>query len=215
MEKIKLAKGLIALGGQADLRTTRFALKYANHLAKNERVLYVSYKLYKEKLDSIIFEMDEKINDNLELNPNFEHLGLTSFFQFYEKIRTDCIDVLIIDDIECFCPINRNKNFSENYDPVLMLKHLSQLTNIKVLFITNTKRIYSCEYDADRPKLQDFWWSRNIINECSQIYALYYPEVYGMLEDADGNSLEHIIELHHLKNENNSEEVFSFFDLVL
>lgn len=68
MEQIKLSNGLIAFGGAKGAGKTRFMLKLANYIAKTEKVLFVSYQDYAEKLEHILKRIDTQIRSNLELN---------------------------------------------------------------------------------------------------------------------------------------------------
>lgn len=208
MEKIKLANGLIALGGEKGFGKTRFALKYANYLAQKEKVLYVSYQNYKEKLESIVEEMDGVINENLGINSYFSYYGAIVFFQFMKEIKSNNVSTLIIDDIENFCQLARDNDYGEENNPILSLKYLSEFMNIKVVFITNIEKL---DYQSETiPKIQDFRWSRSIINECDQIYALYRPYLQGLWEDEEGNSLKDKIEILYLKNEYNKEDRYIY-----
>ena len=63
MERIKLSKGVIALGGTQGVGKTRFSLKLANYTAEKEKVLFISYQDYNEKLISIVNELDGKVQE--------------------------------------------------------------------------------------------------------------------------------------------------------
>jgi hypothetical protein len=70
-------------------------------------------------------------------------------------------------------------------------------------------------FNSNRPQIRDFGWSRIIINECSQIYALYRPIFYGFSLDMDGNDWSNRIEILSLKNEEHKEKTIIFDDKEL
>jgi hypothetical protein len=215
MNRIILPKGLIAFGGSEGIGKTRFTLKLANFLAENEKVLYISYQDYKEKLYDIIIEMDSQINENLEVNTSFDYFNVGSFLEMIKYIEMQKITTLFIDDLDC---LGRNKfsEFNENEKDSTIdgLLYLSKHLNISVVFNLILSKSYVSHYfgergiRVDKPRMRDFDWSRKIVNDCSQIYALHRPAFFGLSQDEDGNSLIDSIEILSLKNENHKEEIF-------
>jgi hypothetical protein len=60
------------------------------------------------------------------------------------------------------------------------------------------------------PTLQNFIWSRAIINQCDQIYAFYRPSLNGIIEDAEGIIYQEQIDVVSLKNEMHKQESIIF-----
>jgi hypothetical protein len=208
MNQIELSKGLIALGGNKGIGKTRFSLKLANFLAKHEKVLYISYQDYSEKLHSIINEIDIDVNENLEINTSFGYFNVGTFLKMMNYVKEKVITTLFIDDLDCF---NRNEfhefNEIEKDSAIEGLLFISKQLNIRVIFnLVLTKNYHS--YNFVRPQIRDFDWSRKIVNDCSQIFALYRPVFYGMTEDEDGFSLLDVIEILNLKNQTHKELIY-------
>lgn len=215
MDRIILTKGLITFGGSEGIGKTRFTLKLANYLANNEKVLFISYQDYKENLYEIINQMDSKLNENLEIITSFDYFNVGSFLEIIKHIENKVITTLFIDDLDYF---NRNefREFKENEKDSVIdgLLFLSKHLDISVVFNLVLSKSYVSQYfgeqgiRVDKPRIRDFDWSRKIINDCSQIYALYRPAFYGLSLDEDGNSLLDWIEILNLKNVKHKEEIF-------
>jgi len=213
MEKIKLNKGLIAIGSSKGEGKTRFSLKLANYIAQNENVLFISYTTYKEKLISNIIEIDGFINEKLDINTSFSYWGTEVFLDIIKYVKTNKISTIFLDDIENFCGYNGNKD-----DTIKDLKYLSELLDIKLVFSTNLIRLDSIEYSNYegsmitivnyKPNLKEFKWSHRLINDCTQIIGLYRPSYNGFTEDADGNSSYDRIEIYYLKNNENENNIY-------
>jgi hypothetical protein len=208
MNQIELSKGLIALGGNKGIGKTRFSLKLANFLAQHEKVLYISYQDYSEKLHSILNEIDIDVNENLEINTSFGYFNVGTFLKMIKHIKEKVITTLFIDDLDCF---NRNEfyefNEIEKDSAIEGLLFISKQLNVRVIFnLVLTKNYRS--YNFVRPQLRDFDWSRKVVNDCSQIFALYRPAFYGISEDEDGCSLLDVIEVLNLKNQTHKELIY-------
>jgi len=132
MEEIKLNKGLFSIGSEKDEEKTRLSLKLANYIAQNENVLFISYTTYKEKLILIINEIDGSVNENLDINTNFSYWGSEVFLDIIKYVKTNKISTIFLDDIENFCGYKGNK-----YDIIDDIKYLSELLDIKIIFLTN------------------------------------------------------------------------------
>ena len=208
MNRIKLPKGLIAFGGNKGIGKTRFTLKLANFLAKNEKVLFISYQDCKENLYGIIYEMDTQINESLEINTSFDYFNVGSFLEIIKHVGKKEITTLFIDDLDCF---NRNEfrefKESEKDSAIDALIFLSKHLDISVVFNLILSKDYVSNH-YDKPRIRDFDWSRKIVNDCSQIYSLYRPAFYGISMNEDGNSLLDLIEILSLKNMKHKEEIF-------
>jgi hypothetical protein len=210
MDRIKLQNGLIAFGGRKGEGKTRFALKLANHLAKTEKVLYLSYQDYSEKLQKKLTVTDGQVHPNLELNTAFDYFCLKTMIEISEYVKLKQFTTLIIDDLECFNQFNAFDSFTSypntNTDPLLFF---TNMLKIRVIVLVNI----TAEYNTDatpRPQIRHFIWSRTQINNAVQILALYRPALHGLLHDEDGNSLSEIVEVHELKNEECEERVIVF-----
>jgi KaiC/GvpD/RAD55 family RecA-like ATPase len=204
MDRLKLSSGLIAFGGEKGIGKTRFALKLGNHLARAEKVLFLSYQDYSEKLITDIREMDGFISDNLEVNTSMDYYGVGSFLEIIKYVEAGDFRTVIIDDLFSF---NRDQfyEFDDHGRDAAVDALLYLVTQLKIRLVFNID-IHS-SHQNHTPRIRDFNWSRKIVNNCSQILALYRPAHFGITEDENGNSLEDLIEIYDLKNEENRENL--------
>ncbi len=210
MNQLNLTNGLIAFGGSKGIGKTRFALKLANHLAKIEKVLYISYQDYKEKLNAVLIEMDSISQKKLEINTSFDYFSVSAVLNIYEYIEKENITTIFLDDVDCF---NRNEYnefnefFEEERDSIINSLHfISKHLNIRLIFNIELP----LNHTSRKPTIRDFNWSRKIINHCSQIFAIYRPAFHGFSEDESGNSLTDKIEILRIKSEQNENEILEF-----
>ena len=210
MNRLKLSNGLIAFGGDRGVGKTRFLLKLANHLAFNEKVLFVSYTDYTQRLEHILKGIDGAINPNLELNTTLGYYCVESFIEFIEYIEDGGFTTVIIDDVEHYS-LSPAGTFSYPgkdgiVDALLFISH-----RIKVRVVFSIRLVSNYLDDAiSAPTLQNFIWSREIINQCSQIYAFYRPSLNGIIEDDMGVIYQEQIDVISLKNETHSPESIRF-----
>ncbi len=209
MDRLKLSSGLIAFGGEKGIGKTRFALKLGNHLARAEKVLFLSYQDYSEKLITDIREMDGFISDNLEVNTSMDYYGVGSFLEIIKYVEAGDFRTVIIDDLFSF---NRDQfyEFDDHGRDAAVDALLYLVTQLKIRLVFNID-IHS-SHQNHTPRIRDFNWSRKIINDCAQIIALYRPSVLGFTDDEVGEPLKDLIEIYNLKNENHQEEVIQFDD---
>lgn len=204
MERIKLSKGVIALGGTQGVGKTRFSLKMANYIAEKEEVLFISYQDYNEKLISIVNELDEKVQEKLEINTSFKYCNLLTFLDIYDYVEKHNFTTVFIDDINWF---NEGiRSYTDLYykeTSIKALLFLSKKLNVRIVFTLSIEERH--DYPVEN-SVRNFSWSRNIVNECSQIYVLYRPYFYGYSTNPNGESLIDQIRVISLKNENHKEE---------
>jgi hypothetical protein len=219
MNRIKLSKGLIAFGGDRAAGKTRFLLKLANHLALTENVLFVSYTDYTERLEHILMGIDGKINPNLELNTTLGYYCVESFIELIEHIEYGKFSTVIIDNVEHYSLSPAGTFSYPGKDGIVdALLFISNRIKVRVVFST---RLVSNNLtdDFSTPTLQSFIWSREIINQCEQIFVIHRPTIYGVVMDAEDLLYKDHIELVSLKNEEHTEysikftnEEYRFFD---
>jgi hypothetical protein len=209
MERIQLSKGLIAIGGSAGIGKTRFTLKLANQLSKNEKVLFISYQDYREHSVSILEEMGDQQNKNLKITTNIGYFNVASILQLIKHIETNSFTTVFIDDIDGF---KRGQfidfNDEEKNSVIEALGFIAKLLDVRIVF-NLTLKWYNSSFQFIRPGLRDFDWSRNIVTDCTQIYAINRPFFYEISEDEEGNSVENLIEIISLKNEQNKIKILN------
>jgi hypothetical protein len=211
MNRLKLSNGLIVFGGDRGAGKTRFLLKLANYLALSEKVLFVSYTDYTERLEHILQGIDGIINPNLELNTTLGYYCVDSFIELIEHIEDGEFTTVIIDDVEHYS-LSPAGTFSYPGKDGIVDALLFISTRIKVRVVFSTRLVSNYLDDAfSAPTLQNFIWSREIINQCEQIYAIHRPTLYGIVEDKEeGFFYKDRIEVVSLKNETHELESIRF-----
>ncbi len=210
MDRLKLSNGLIAFGGDRAVGKTRFLLKLANPLALTEKVLFVSYTDYTERLEHILRGVDGNINPNLEINTTHGYYCVESFIELIEYIEDGEFTTVIIADVEHYS-LSPAGNFSyPGKDGIVdALLFISSRINARVLF--STRLVSNYLDDAfSAPTLQNFIWSREIINQCEQIYAFYRPSLNRIIEDDEGAIYQDRIEVISLRNAGHNPESIRF-----
>ena len=210
MQNINLNKGLIVLGGLKNGGKTRFALQLANQLAQKEKVLYLSYQDYPEKLYATLQRMGCELSEKLKIRSNLAYYGAGFFIQVLQLIKQKGFTTLVLDDMEC---LNQFRDFDsydsleeDNTDP---LHFIADLMDIRIIVLVNI--INDLWKEATPfPKLRNFVYCRNLAMDAKQVFALYYPYQMGIQKDLDGNSTQNRIELHCLKNDLHIDQVYEF-----
>ena len=207
MDQLKLSNGLIAFGGDRAVGKTRFLLKLANHLALTEKVLFVSYTDYTERLEHTLRGIDENINPNLELNTTLGYYCVESFIELIEHIEEGAFTTVIIDDVEQYSLSPTGSLSYPGKDGIVdALLFICNRIKVRVVFSTRLVSNYLDDvYTA--PNLQNFIWSREIINQCKQIFVIHRPTLYGIvLDEEEGFFYKDRIKVVSLKNETHSPE---------
>lgn len=162
MLNINPEKGLIVLGGLKNSGKTRFALQWANQLAEKEKVLYVSYQDYPEKLYADLQRMGCPPNEKLKIRSNLAYYGTDFFMQILQLIKLKGYTTLIVDDMEC---LNQFQEFDpcnyldeKNTDP---LHFIAVIMNIRIIVLVNIiNELWEESFPV--PKLRHFVYSRSL-----------------------------------------------------
>ncbi len=186
MEKFKLSNGLIAIGAIENGSKTTYAIQLANELAEKEKVLYLNWTDYADRLNHLIKKRGNKVNKNLDINTNIGFFDVGTFITIMELIELKNYSTIFIDDINYFSQSGVefdifdeiNSNGKDNV--IRALRYIVDKLNVRVVF--------NITINANgAPKLADFAWSRLIINDCDQVIAL--------------NENKNDLEIYNLKNE--------------
>lgn len=202
MESIELPIGLTAVGGVKGEGKTSFCLKLANHLAQREKVLFISYQDYKEKIKEHLISTDRSINPGLKIRTDFEYFGLDTFVKLMWHLEKKSYSTVFID----------NSDFLNKYDPwdraygdvdefIEALELMHHFCRVKVVFTINIGQ--KADYSRKYPMLRDFNSSRHIPNKCRQVIAIYRPHYHGYIEDEQGLPLKNRLDVYSLKNQSN------------
>lgn len=186
MEKLTLSNGLIAIGAVEKGNKTTYAIQLANELAKEEKVLYLNWTDFADRLHYLIKKGGSDVNKNLDINTNIGYFDVGAFITIMELIETNNYSTIFIDDINYFSQSGSefdvfdeiNSNGKDNV--IRALRYIVDKLNVRVVFNITINA-------NETPKLADFAWSRLIINDCDQVIAI--------------NENKNNLEIFNLKNE--------------
>ncbi|MDD3686521.1 MAG: DnaB-like helicase C-terminal domain-containing protein [Bacteroidales bacterium] len=200
MESIELPIGLTAVGGLKGEGKTSFCLKLANHLAQREKVLFISYQDYKEKIKEHLISTDRSINPGLKIRTDFEYFGLDTFVKLMWHLEKKSYSTVFIDNSDFLIkyePWDRAYGDVDEFIEALELMH--HICRVKVVFTINIGQ--KADYSRKYPMLRDFNSSRLIPNKCRQVLAIYRPHYHGYMEDEQGVPLKNRFDIYCLKNQ--------------
>ncbi|MDD3723484.1 MAG: DnaB-like helicase C-terminal domain-containing protein [Lutibacter sp.] len=208
MESIELPIGLTAVGGLKGEGKTAFCLKLANHLAQREKVLFISYQDYKERIKEHLISTDSSINPGLKIRTNFEYFGLDAYIKLMWLLEKKSYSTVFIDNSDFLNKYSTwNCAYSDVDEFIKALELMHHFCRVKVIFTINIGQ--KAEYSGKNPSLRDFNSSRLIPNKCRQVLAIYRPYFHGLMENEDGPSI-YQLEVYSLKNGSNSTTVNTF-----
>ncbi len=173
MEKLRLANGLIALGGLKGKRKTLFALQLANELAKKEKVLFLSWQDYGSNLEQLLLEIEGSIAEKLTINSRQNWFSVSAFLEFIHLIEVEKYTSIFIDDVDTFLggeDVFRGTDYSLRDELIEALLFLVEKYKIRIVFVLRLDRLD--DEMGETPSLRDFIWSRLIINDCHQVLGL-------------------------------------------
>jgi hypothetical protein len=194
---------------------TKFAIKLGNYLAKKEKLLYLTFNEYEEKIRFMASEMesDRKVENNFEVYSANEFC-LETYLDILSLIEKNNYSTIIIDNLNSLYSIYHRSGDGEcdiNMQIRTIIDSLHFMIRqfkcrIILVHEINDMR-YSFSDDFCRAKLNDFVFHRHLVNNCNQILFYNYPYLKGYIEDSEGESMINRIELYSLKNENHTEEI--------
>ena len=200
MDKLDLPKGLTFLSGWKRGGKSRFALKWANHLAKNQKVLYLNWGSYEAKHLHDLKQMGDDISPKLEIDSSYDFLDSNTYIEIFTHIEKEGFDVVFFDDIQYTIYNHFNDNYYADQSAICnAMVFLSRLLDVKVVLVSEVTEMWN-GHVSDLSLKQ---YPRELVNKCSQIYFLNRPYLNDFKEDINGNSTLHHIELISLKNTNN------------
>ncbi len=173
MEKLRLANGLIALGGLKGKGKTLFALQLANELAKKEKVLFLSWQDYGSNLEQLLLEIEGSIAEKLKINSRQNWFGVGTFLEFIHLLEVEKYTTIFIDDVDNFLGgegVFSGIDYSFRDELIAALSFLVERYKVRIVFVL---RLYNVDDKfGEQPSLRDFIWSRLIIDDCHQVLGL-------------------------------------------
>lgn len=217
INKIKLPdNGIIVFGARPGMGLSRITLKIANELAKSENVVFVSYQTYKNKLIKIITEQDKSISPHLTINTELKFFDYDYSQEMHKLIDNTSAKTIIVDNLGDMLGEDFDLSGELRDNLVRELDALAKKTNTRLILNFRLSRKLEYSRNATKPLLQDFTWSRNLIEYAEQIYSIYRPEYYGITDPldfktGDVDSKEGRVEIKSLKDEKNGEKEYVFY----
>ena len=96
------------------------------------------------------------------------------------------------------------------------LKDMAVLLNIPVISGSQLSRANEVRGGTKRPQMSDIRDSGNLEQDADQIYFIYRPEYYGIMEDEEGNSLKGLTEIisgkYRMAGELVGEKIFLWYE---
>lgn len=198
-EDIRLPNsGFVVFGAMPGMGLTRLTLRLANQLSVHRTVAYVNYHIYKERLLSILATESKVADSGLVLNTTLPFYEPASVDMLEQFIAGSKIQLLVIDDLQSFLGESDLDSSSRNQLMVQMWNLARRNEVCVVLNVQLSRRIEPG--DITSPSLRDFTWSRNLTDITDQIYGLYRPEYYCIVQDEEGRSTKGSLYVHLLKD---------------
>jgi replicative DNA helicase len=218
LNRLKLSKnGIIVFGSRPGMGLTKITLKIANDLAKSEKVLFISYQTYKKKLVNIITQQDESVSPLLTINTELKFFEYGLSKDIKKLIKNTSAQTIFIDDLDGMLgeSFELSKEDKDNF--LIELVSVAKETNACIILNYCLTRKLEYRIQNKKPILQDFIWSRNLIEITKQIYSIYRPEYYGITEileyhPGDDCSTKGRVEISLLKDENNEGYEYVFYN---
>lgn len=164
INKLKLSQGLNILSGYKKGYKTSFVLKWANYLAKDNKVLYINWAKQESVFTDRLKEMGEEVNPNMVIDSLYEYLDATASIEIFEKIEEEKFDIIFFDDII----VNSDRNYEDEYfkycgDVAMVLDFIANRLKIKIVLTISVKQ---------QSKLTDILISQKIRKLSKQIYVI-------------------------------------------
>jgi hypothetical protein len=208
MESIKLEKGVIAVGGIGHVGKSMFCLQFANYLAKSEKVLFISYEEYSEKLLKNLMERDKYISKNLEVCSRYNFFGFDALLEIIEHVTTNNIKTVFFDNSDITTDFNHLAplpGYANAQEFVEILEMLCKYFIDRAIFTTKIRG--KSDFLHQTPSLRDFNFSYSIPNKCNQVFAID-REKYRYLDWNEDQTVMDAIELVDLKNDSNTTRTY-------
>jgi len=213
---MQLEVGINLFGGLKRSGKSRFCLKWANQIAQTQKVLFLNWTSFSEKLQSELIEMGETPHKNLSIYTMSEDFNMEIFLDIYDLIETDKFEVVVFDDIY----LNERNRMDCDYlecDSALIrgLSFLVKQLNVKILLPNDVKPFFRLEQPVFHTDIKNFKFSHNLLTISKNIWFMYRPHFCGVFETPDGQPTIDKIEVFSLKNASLKEYVILFDNKVL
>lgn len=236
----------IIIAGRPAMGKTQLMTQIALNIAKTSAVLYNSFDMSAEMLLNRFLKTESKLHFDIIQNGNgskeelkqltdaiqrikqlkifvndiYTH-QLYKFMDYcHKQIEENDVKVIFVDYLQLMGGIYYKNREQEISMISRELKSLARDYKVTVIVSSQLSRAVEVRAGDKRPILSDLRDSGSLEQDADKVFAIYRPEYYGFMEDADGNSTHHLMELLLVKNRNGaamdlkliSNENFSFFN---
>lgn len=111
------------------------------------------------------------------------------------------ISILMIDYLQLMSPTDRSGNREQQVAEISRgLKQLAKELDIPVIALAQLSRAVETRGGSKRPQLSDLRESGAVEQDADNVFFIYRPEYYGIMEDENGQSLAGVAEIIIAKN---------------
>jgi replicative DNA helicase len=206
-----IESGIIVFGARNGNGLTLLTLKLANQLAKTKQVLFICYTLYKEQITNYLKLQGETLSPHLTIDTKLEFYHSCLAHEISELVSRTSPDTIIIDNLNDM--FGNSPNLKSDYKNQFLdeLKVLTQENKLQV--ILKVTAMDSKEgYHWDRPSIQHFNWSRQLVDDADQIFSFHRPAYYDIPVDVNGDSTMGKTEVHLIKSRDGKKAYYEIYN---
>lgn len=166
---------------------------------------HISSGMISEKDTNNMVKASEKINP---LKIHIEEKTGLNIMDIRAKARrmkmVNGIDIIFIDYLQIMQAVDRNSGNREQQISEISrgLKILAKDLDVPVVALSQLSRAVETRGGSKRPQLSDLRESGSIEQDADNVYFLYRPEYYGIMDDEEGKSTAGIVEVIIAKKRN-------------
>ncbi len=192
--------GIIVFGSRPGMGLTTTTLKLANQIAQSKNVIFISYQDYEEKLLKILERHAEAVSRYLTINTSFDFYGDSFVQDISELMASKSVDTVVIDDLDSMLGEYFDLEIRHRDMLLQKLQALTRVNNTRIILNVTVSQKVEYRNDSKKPMLRDFTWSRNLMGIADQVYTIYRPEYYLLVEDENGKSTSGRIDIDLIKD---------------
>lgn len=198
-------KSLIVFGADKGMGLTTTTLRIANSLALKEKVCFISYQDHKASLQRKLRDCGEEPENLLKLEDGVSFMEPCFISELTQLIQQNQYSTIFIDSLDYLNGDDPAMNQFERDYLVVDLKGLVDLFGCTIILNVWLSDQLENRGGDHRPKYRDIVWCRKLSALADQIFAIYRPVYYGMVQDENGDDIVNMLEIISLKDESGSE----------
>ena len=179
--------GLVVFGGRPGMGLTKGSLKVAAMHSLKRQGTFISFQSTKPIIQKRLASIRHFKPEILEVNVEFPW--------YYRSIVQDLRplarekEFLVIDDLDAFLGEQWYISLDERNQLIHDLRELAIEEFCCIVLNCKVSKTAELQSGFKIPRLQDFHWSRNLIHEADQVYAIHRPAYYGIIMDEEGRPI--------------------------